>query len=140
MLSKILNIFELLVLLLIANAIWKNYSTPHPFFYASSLPIKILLDIVLTSVIFIRLKDLMSNFNQQALSSKKFYLPLLLYSITIIPNIWKIFQIGSYFPPLLVLISMIQLLLLILILIIRIIATKRHLKTVAYSEDILDVD
>lgn len=142
MLSKILNIFELLVLFLIANAVWKSYTGhfSHPFFYSESIPIRILLDVLLGIAIFIRLGDLISNFNQKPLSLIKFYLPLLLYSIAIIPSIWKTIKISSYFQPILILTTLIGFFLPIFILIGRITFTKRQLKIETYSEDILDAN
>lgn len=134
-----MNIFELLVLIL--NGIKNHYVAYHPFFYTSSLWFRILIDLALGVTIFIRLKDLILNFSKKKHSYKKYYLPLLLYSIAISPDVWQVLTISPYFPPMLITFVLMESFLLILILLGRIIFTKKHLEAAtSYSEDILDVD
>jgi len=139
MLSKILNIFELLVLLLIIFGIKTHYDpfVSRSFFYYNAFT-RVLLDLILGSAILIRVTDLVVNFNLHNHSYKKLYLPLILYSIAIIPDmyfyiLWLLF-VKHLFPPMFIF------LLPILIIIGRITFTKRQLKIETYSEDILDAN
>jgi hypothetical protein len=137
--SKILNIFELLIFLLIANKLRIHYFVYNPFGGNSSFLFQLLIDSLLGIVIFIRVKDLIFNFNHKDNSSKKFYFPLLLYSIVTISNIWYLIKISSHYNPILTFASFVFVLLPIIILLGRIIFTKNRLEKDGYSEDILDL-
>lgn len=136
---KILSIFEIIVLLFVAVGIKSHYDPyiSNSFFSNASCLDRIIIDIVLAYVILIRLKDLVLNFNRSISSPRKYYRPLIIYSIALIPDMyfyltWLLF-VKHFFP------IMVIYLLPIFILIIRIIATKKYLEASSYSEDILDV-
>jgi hypothetical protein len=137
---KILSIVEILLLLLIAVGLKSHYdpNLSNSFFSNASSYDRIILDIVIAYVIIIRLKDLIFNFTSLTYSYKKYYQPLIIYTIALIPDLyfyttWLLFA-KHFFP------VMIIYLLPILILIIRIITIKKHLETVTYTQDILDVN
>jgi hypothetical protein len=137
---KILNIFEILLLLLVSIGIKVHYDphVSHSFFSTASSHDRIIIDIVLVYVILIRLKDLVLNFNPTVLSPKKYYRPLIIYTIAIVPDMYfyiTFLLFAKHFFPMMAIC-----LLPIIILIIRIIAIKKHLKATTYSEDILDRD
>lgn len=137
---KILNIFEMLLLLLISIGIKVHYDpyVSNPFYSNTSCCDRIIIDIVLVYIILIRLKDLVFNFNRSSPSPKKYYRPLIIYTIAIIPDMYfyiTFLLFAKHFFPMMAIC-----LLPILILIIRIIATKKYLEAMTYSEDILDVD
>ena len=136
---KILNTLEFLLLSLIPFGLGSHYDPhiSHSFFYYNDL-VRIILDILLLYAILIRLKDLVLNFNQLTNSPKKFYRPLIIYTLAIIPDMYFYMislLFAKHFMPLMVIY-----LLPILILIIRIIAIKMYLSASPYSEDILDID
>ena len=137
---KILNIFEILLLLFVLICIKVHYDpyVSNSFFSSVSSCDRIIIDIMLVYVILIRLKDLVFNFNRSILYPQKYYQPLILYTIAIIPDMYfyiTFLLFAKHFFPI-----MIFYLLPIVILIIRIIATKKYLEAITYSEDILDVD
>lgn len=136
---KLLNVFEISLLLLIAYVIKHHYDpfVNNSFFYYNSF-FRILSDVILVCAILIRLKDLSLNFNQSPHSYKKYYLPLVIYTIAILPDLYFyttwLFFAKHLFPAIFIVT------LPILILIGRIIFTKKYLKTKKYSEDILDAN
>jgi hypothetical protein len=137
---KILNIFEILLLLLISISIKVHYDpyVSNPFYSNTSCCDRIIIDIVLVYIILIRLKDLILNFNRSSPSPKKYYRPLIIYTIAIIPDMYfyiTFLWFAKHLFPIMIVYP-----LPILILIIRTIAIKKHLEAVTYSEDILDRD
>lgn len=136
--SKILNIFELLVLLLIANHIRNHYFfSPIPS-YIDYFLFKLLSDIILGIAIAIRLKDLVFNFNQRTNSYKKFQLPLLLYSIGVSFFVWETIRLIPYYNNIFTFVSFFEAILPVIILSGRIIFIKRNLEALEDSEDVLD--
>lgn len=137
---KILSIFEIIVLLFVVVGIKSHYDPyiSNSFFSSAFTYDRTIVDIALACIILIRLKDLVLNFNRTLPNPKKYYRPLIIYSIALIPDMyfyltWLLFA-KHFFP------VMVIYLLPIFILIIRIIATKKYLEASSYTEDILDVN